>query len=94
MTGLDCCSDVRGSECHCGRCHRTFTGLTLFDDHQDVDYRRPHADVVQCRDPASRGLAQSARGTWGTPEGLRSRERSALLLATARSRRAQEVRQP
>ena len=89
--GRDCCAAVRGSECHCARCHRTFTGLTLFDAHQDVDHARPHADVIQCRDPASLGLAQSDRGTWGTPEGLRARERSATTLATARSARAQEA---
>jgi hypothetical protein len=26
-----CCGAVRGSECHCGTCHVTYTGLTLFD---------------------------------------------------------------
>ena len=87
MTG--CCADVRGSECHCGACHQTFTGLSLFDAHQDVDHAR--TPPIVCRDPASQGLAQSDRGTWGTPEGLKARERSALLLATARSARAQEV---
>jgi hypothetical protein len=86
---MDCCENVRGSECHCGACHRTFTGLTLFDAHQDVDYtRRP---AVVCRDPASQGLAQSPRGAWGTPEGLESRERSATRLAMARSALAQET---
>jgi hypothetical protein len=78
-----CCAAVRGSECHCAACHRTFTGMGLFDAHQDVDYgRRP---AVVCRDPASLGLAQDARGTWGTPEGLKSREISATRLARARS---------
>jgi hypothetical protein len=80
-------TDPRGSECACVLCGATFTGLTLFDAHQDVDYTRQQ--VIICRDPAALGLAQDARGTWGTPEGLRARERSATLLAAARSARAQ-----
>jgi hypothetical protein len=83
---VKCCEQVRASECHCALCHRTFTGLTLFDAHQDVDYGRD--PVIICRDPASQGLAQSDRGTWGTPEGLKARERSATALARARSAQA------
>ena len=79
----------RGSECACVLCGATFTGLTLFDAHQDVDYGRQ--PVIVCRDPAALGLAQDARGTWGTPEGLRARQRSATVLAAARSAPTQEA---
>jgi hypothetical protein len=77
---VDCCADARGSECHCGACHQTFTGLGLFDAHRTGDWADRH-----CKPPAALGLLQSARGTWGTPEGLKARERSALTLAQARS---------
>lgn len=82
---MNCCGNVQGSECHCAACHQTFTGLTLFDAHQDVNYTRQPA--ILCHDPASLGLAQSPRGTWGTPEGLKARQRSATTLAKARSGR-------
>lgn len=77
----------RGSECQCGLCGATFTGVTLFDNHQDVNYTRQ--PVIICRDPVALGLGHDPRGTWGTPEGLRARERSASLLAAIRSARAQ-----
>jgi hypothetical protein len=86
---MDCCADVRGSECHCAACHRTFTGLTLFDDHQDVNYTRE--PVIVCRDPASQGLAQDDRGTWGTAAGLKSRDLLRGRLATARSSQTQDA---
>ena len=76
-------SDPRGSECACGACGATFTGLGLFDAHQDVNYKRQPA--ITCRGPAGLGLVQDARGTWGTPAGLRARERaSAQIKAAAR----------
>jgi hypothetical protein len=81
-------TDPRGSECSCVLCGNTFTGLGLFDAHQDTDYNRH--PVIVCRDPAGLGLAQDARGTWGTPEGLAARDFHATRLATAMSeRRAQ-----
>ena len=81
-------TDPRGSECGCVLCGATFTGLTLFDAHQDTDYNRH--PVIVCRDPAALGLAQDARGTWGTPAGLAARERSRTMVAAANSeRRAQ-----
>jgi hypothetical protein len=79
-----CCANVRGSECHCAACHQTFTGLGLFDAHQDVDYtRRPS---VTCKPAQALGLVQDGRGTWGTPEGLKARQLSATRLAMARTR--------
>jgi hypothetical protein len=81
-------TEPRGSECRCVLCGQTFTGLTLFDAHQDVDYNRH--PVIVCRDPTGLGLAQDSRGTWGTPEGLAKRERSRGRLAAANSARAQE----
>jgi hypothetical protein len=78
----------QGSECSCVLCGHTFTGLTLFDAHQDVDYGRE--PVIVCRDPTGLGLAQDARGTWGTPEGIASRDFHATRLARANAeRRAQ-----
>jgi len=81
-------TDPRGSECGCVLCGQTFTGLTLFDAHQDVDYNRE--PVIICRDPTGLGLAQDARGTWGTPEGLAYRESLTTRLATANPARTQE----
>ena len=93
-------SDPRGAECECAACGETFTGLGLFDAHQDVDYSRD--PVIICREPAamhvtSRGhlcgplagasLAQNARGVWGTPEGLAKAQRITTTLANARSRK-------
>ena len=80
-----CCETVRGSECHCAACHQTFTGLGLFDAHQHVDYdKRP---AVTCTPPVALGLVEDARGTWGTPEGLKARESHRAKLAMARSQR-------
>lgn len=75
----------QGSECACGQCHQTFTGMGLFDAHQDVSYKRD--PVIICRPPTALGLAQNARGTWGTPEALAARQRTATRLAAARSAR-------
>jgi hypothetical protein len=77
----------QGSECLCGLCGVTFTGMGLFDAHQDVSYKRD--PVIICRPPAGLGLAQNARGTWGTPAALAARERTATRLAAARSARVQ-----
>lgn len=82
MTG----PEPRGSECRCAVCGQTFTGLSLFDKHQTADYtRRP---AVVCAPPASLGLVQNGRGTWGTPAGLKARQRSATRLAKANSAKA------
>jgi hypothetical protein len=54
------------SVCECGLCHEVFAGLTLFDRHQDVDYHRPHADVVRCLDPAALGMVRNRHGHWGS----------------------------
>jgi len=81
-------NDPRGSECQCVLCGATFTGLTLFDAHQDVNYKRK--PPIICLAPRALGLAQDARGTWGTPEGLRARERSRTMVKQANAdRRAQ-----
>jgi hypothetical protein len=85
---VKCCAAVRGSECHCGACHRTFTGLTLFEAHQDRRYGEN--PPIVCRDPASQGLAQDDRGSWGTAEGLKARDFLRERLARGRSAAAQE----
>ena len=71
----------------CGACGEKFRTLTDFDRHQDVDYGRPHADVVLCLPPAGLGLVQDAGGTWCTPEGLKARERLSTRLARANRER-------
>lgn len=86
VTELPCCADVRGSECHCAGCHQSFTCMALFDLHQDVDYSRD--EPVICGLPQALGLVQDARHVWGTPEGLRARERHTTTLARARSARS------
>ena len=72
-----------GGDCTCVQCRQTFTSLELFDRHQDVDYTRPHSQMVLCKPPQSLGLSQGPGGTWGTPEGLKTRERRVRLLARA-----------
>jgi hypothetical protein len=79
-------TNPRGSECSCSLCGVTFTGIGLFDAHQDVDYRRE--PVIICCPPVALGLAQDARGSWGTPAGLASRHFHATRLAAACSARA------
>lgn len=36
-----------GAECHCGSCHHTFSGVTLFDAHRFID-----DEHGGCRNPA------------------------------------------
>ena len=58
-------TDPRGSECACVLCGATFTGLTLFDAHQDVDYGRQ--PVIVCRDPAAARAGAGRAGYLGHP---------------------------
>lgn len=54
------------SRCHCSRCHRTFSGVSAFDQHHVQA-----GPALECREPAGRGLVQrEAGGTliWGWPE--------------------------
>ena len=55
--------------CHCGGCHRTFSGPTLFDLHRSA---RGTADHGTCLDPATltKGGALELRddGIWHAPE--------------------------
>jgi hypothetical protein len=82
---MKCCELVTAAACHCGLCHQTFSGIGLFDAHQDVDYHRQ--PVIICRSPAVLGLAQEPGGTWCTPEGLKARESYRGRLAMANSAR-------
>jgi len=76
---MDCCATVKGGDCHCGLCHKSFSALTWFDAHQDVDYtQRP---PVTCREPRSLGLVRDYRGTWTPPQAAISRQAKALAMA-------------
>ncbi len=88
MSAADCCTlPYKSNLSHCARCHQTFSSLTLFDRHQDVDYGRQPA--VLCRAPLSAlGLVRDLGGTWCTPQGAVSRQAQSVRLAAARSRRA------
>jgi len=66
----------------CARCKRVFSGLSLFDRHQDVDYDRKPA--VACINPVSLGMVEAPNGVWTTPEGLKSIARA---IAMGKSRR-------
>jgi len=75
------------SWCECPKCHREFTSLTAFDKHQDVDYRRPHADIVRCQGPASVGLVIGRGGRWGHPGDADSRARAEKMRAERKAGR-------
>jgi hypothetical protein len=55
--------------CHCPACHQTFSGLGLFDDHQD--WSQGWASGVSCKAPAASGLVWGG-SAWWTPEGLQA----------------------
>jgi hypothetical protein len=78
--------EPKGSECQCAACGETFTGLGLFDAHQDRNYKRD--PVIICALPVELGLVRNPRGAWGTPEGLKARENASTRLRRARSVRA------
>jgi hypothetical protein len=75
--------------CECARCGEKFSGLRPFDAHQDVDYKRPHGDVVRCMAPASVGLVlDPVMGRWGSTDGSAYRAQRANAAATASRRLA------
>jgi len=92
MPLMECCARPTGAECHCAACHQTFSHLSLFVAHQDVDYARPRERMIVCRSPAALGLAASDRGVWHTPAGLKQRQIRMERLARAHSREAAHVR--
>jgi len=59
---VTCGQDWTGQlACHCGGCHRTFTGITAFDRHQLAG---------RCCDPTQRGLVPVTKlywSGWGMP---------------------------
>lgn len=76
---MKCCGEVRGSLCHCARCHLTFGNLITFDAHQEVDYG--HSCMVVCKAPEAMGLVDDGYGTWRTPEdATATRERVSKML--------------
>lgn len=56
---------------HCAQCHKTFSGITAFDTHLDVDYRRPTGTEVACKDPRICKLELNSNGYWGSDEKTR-----------------------
>ena len=60
------------TSCHCGACHRTFTGLRAFDMHRAGSHAK---GTRHCVDPATVGLVPAGRawpgwslpGTWRGP---------------------------
>ena len=83
---MKCCAEVRGAQCHCARCHQTFGNLTQFDAHQEVRYKPSVA--ISCKAPEALGLLPDSRGTWRTPEALRSSAEKAARMRLAREREA------
>jgi hypothetical protein len=81
MTCSAACKTPTGQQCHCAACHNTFSGITLFDKHQDVNYGRAGA-VVQCKDPHLAGLAIDPWGTWRTPQGARNMKKRVTTMRT------------
>jgi hypothetical protein len=73
------CRQPGPSHCHCAAasCHATFASLEAFDDHRRNG---------QCLNPASLGLV-AVDGLWASPERHANNQRSAAVLATARSSR-------
>lgn len=62
--------------CICARCGRTFTGLTAFDRHQDVDYKRKPPVLCDVT-----GLVRQSSGRWGLPADPATRDRLKALRA-------------
>jgi hypothetical protein len=54
--------------CHCAGCHRTFTGITAFDQHRSGSHAWGQR---HCLDPATVGLVAVTKrywSGWGSPE--------------------------
>lgn len=82
---MKCCELPTNSNFnHCGACHQTFASLSLFDDHQTVNYQGKPA--VHCKSPVRMRLVDRG-GVWYTPEGAKRAETRATLVARARSER-------
>jgi hypothetical protein len=65
--GCSCPMPGGYESCHCGACHRNFTSVSAFDQHQTMG-----GEAVVCYDPALRGLVivqRQSRGLalWGWP---------------------------
>lgn len=66
----------------CAACGRVFSGLFLFDKHQDfgLHYQSP----LRCLNPEDLGMVQAPNGTWTTPAGLKNTARVAGMTKSRR----------
>jgi len=86
MPSKPCCSLPFGSNLnHCAKCHQTFTSLTMFDKHQEV---QKGPGRVLCRPPEALGLVRDTKGVWRTPEGVESLYRRMGMMEQARKQRS------
>ena len=65
--------------CECALCGRKFSGLTTFDAHQDVDYKRQPR--VICREPSEIGMKLNGHGLWASAQERRPGAHGAILPA-------------
>lgn len=91
MTCKPNCPEPTGPQCHCARCHQTFSGLTVFDRHQAIDYNcRPAVSCIQ-NPGLTLGLVRDASGVWITPEALLNNARKAARLTANRQDRERHL---
>ena len=78
------CPELRpgSAACHCAACHQTFSGLGLFDRHQDW---QTCPGKLSCEYAGALGLVRASNGTWWTPEGLRKSTESVGMMHQART---------
>lgn len=57
-------------QCHCARCHHTFSSPSAFDMHRSGRKKtpsRPARAAGECYDPESSGLTVTEKGIWAKP---------------------------
>lgn len=68
MTCNKTCNDPKPAQAHCGVCHVTFSGVTLFDEHRSIpvieEGKKKLRKSGKCRAPQVMGLVEH-NGVWG-----------------------------